>query len=292
MLSTLTVACGPQAAAPSTTPTVDAFAVVRATSQAAFREGSDRVARGDIVVGCTLIDTAVTNDPDTRPELQAALEQCKVALSALLAAQVTPTAIPAAAQRTIVVPTVPAAATAAPKPNAAASPAAAASPVAAASTTTQAGQLQTWNDPQARFSIGAPADWKAADQPQALFGTPAVEFRDASGRASLGVAVDSNGRAVSPELYAAGMEIAMGQQVPGYALENVVPGSTAGQPSVRRTFTFTQKDASGREMNARAFQVTVLKGQTPYIITASAPADQFPQFSDAFDQMVESFRFT
>ena len=176
---------------------------------------------------------------------------------------------------------------------AAARVAAAGSPVVA-TTRAPAGSaaLQTWNDPQARFSVAAPPDWNRVDQPQALFGTAAVEFHDTSGRASLGVAVDSQGRAVSPELYAASMELNMQQQVPGYALEQVVPGSTAGNPSIRRTFTFTQKDASGRDLNVRAFQVTVLKGSTPYIITAYAPADQFAQFSPVFDQIVDSFRFS
>jgi hypothetical protein len=38
--------------------------------------------------------------------------------------------------------------------------------------------------------------------------------------------------------------------------------------------------------------VTVVKGSTPYIISGSAPAEQFQQFSSTFDQMVETFRFS
>jgi len=307
-------ACAPEPAA-APTPAGDPFAVVRATAQAAYQEGQGLVQRGDVVGGCTLIDRAATNDPDSRTDVQQALEQCKVALSAMLAAQLTPTAASTSAagatQRPLVVPTVPALATqaAAGAPQAAAAAtqgaaavatqvaaarvAAAGSPVVATPPTPAASAaLQTWNDPQARFSVAAPPDWNRVDQPQALFGTAAVEFHDTSGRASLGVAVDSQGRAVSPELYAASMELNMQQQVPGYALEQVVPGSTAGNPSIRRTFTFTQKDASGRDLNVRAFQVTVLKGSTPYIITAYAPADQFAQFSPVFDQIVDSFRFS
>jgi hypothetical protein len=119
-----------------------------------------------------------------------------------------------------------------------------------------------------------------------------VQFRDPTGRAELDVAVDSAARAVSPELYAATMEIAMQQQVPGYAGEQFFPGSTAGQPSVRRVFTFTQRDAAGHDLQARSFQVTLLKGSTPYIISGSAPAEQFQQYAPTFDQMVESFRFS
>jgi hypothetical protein len=88
------------------------------------------------------------------------------------------------------------------------------------------------------------------------------------------------------------MEIAMQQQVPGYAGEQFVPGNTAGQPSVRRVFTFTQRDAAGHDLQARSVQVTLLKGSTPYIISASAPAEQFQQHLPTFDQMVQSFRFS
>jgi hypothetical protein len=97
---------------------------------------------------------------------------------------------------------------------------------------------------------------------------------------------------VSPELYAASMELAMQQQVPGYASEQVVPGAAAGNPAVRRVFTFMQKDANGQDHQARGFQVTLVKGSTPYIISGSAPAEQYTQFSSAFDQMVETFRFS
>ena len=140
--------------------------------------------------------------------------------------------------------------------------------------------------------MAAPADWITAPQPQSLFGTSVVEFRDPSGRAEVDVAVDTNTKAVSPELYAASMELAMQQQVPGYASEQVVPGTTAGSPSVRRVFTFIQRDANGQDHQARGFQVTVIKGSTPYIVSGSSPAEQFQQFSPSFDRMVESFRFS
>ena len=104
--------------------------------------------------------------------------------------------------------------------------------------------------------------------------------------------MDSATRAVSPELYTAGVELAMRQQVPGYASEQVLPGTTAGNPSVRRVFTFTQRDASGQDHQARAFQLTIVKGSTPYVISGSAPAEQYQQFSPAFDRIVESFRFS
>jgi hypothetical protein len=185
-----------------------------------------------------------------------------------------------AAQRTIVVATAPAAAPAV-------------SPAARGPSPSAVAGLVTWTDPQGRFTIGAPAGWTAVGQPQSLVGTAVVQFRDPSMQAECDVAVDSSAHAVSPELYAASIELAMQQQVPGYASEQVVPGSTGGSASIRRVFTFTQHDASGRDYQARGVQVVVLKGTTPYIISGSAPAAQFTdQFGAIFDQMIESFHFS
>jgi hypothetical protein len=296
-------ACGsPSAVAP--TATADPFVVVRATAQAAYVVGKDYVARGDVVRGCPLIDTAMTNDPDQRPEIRAELERCLQAIANATPAAAATLTTPA----TRTVPTVPAlakpaAATvqagttsqpAATRPAGATVQATAISQAAATAVPTDApaaANLVPFQDRQSRCAIGAPPDWTRADGPAVLFGTGVVEFHDASGQAALSVAVDATGRVVSPELYAASMELSM-QQVPGYALEQVQPGTTAGNPSVKRILTFTQRDSAGGEVNARAFQLTVLKGSTPYILTASAPADQFARFAPIFDRMVDSFRFS
>ena len=154
--------------------------------------------------------------------------------------------------------------------------------------------LVVWRDPQGRFSVSAPADWPLAQPAQALFGvgTGVVEFRDPTGRVELDVSVDSSARAVSPELYSAALEIALQQQVPGYAAEGMQPESTSGNPSTRRVFTFTQRDSAGADHQARGFQVTVVKGSTPYIISGSAPTALYQQNSATFDQMVETFQFS
>lgn len=281
LLCCWTLACGP-AASPAASPTVgDPFAVVRATSQAAYATGEAYLDRGDYLQACVELDLARTTDPDNRPDIDQALRQ---ALEHCLTPAAEATAAPGQPLPTLALPTLPAApAAVTPTP-----PAAAATPVAKPA----ASDLVTWTDPQGRFSLAAPADWITAPQPQSLFGTSVVEFRDPSGRAEVDVAVDTNTKAVSPELYAASMELAMQQQVPGYASEQVVPGTTAGSPSVRRVFTFTQRDANGQDHQARGFQVTVIKGSTPYIVSGSSPAEQFQQFSPSFDRMVESFRFS
>ncbi|HEY3058147.1 MAG TPA: hypothetical protein VGL99_04140 [Chloroflexota bacterium] len=308
-------ACGPAAGRPTPQPTADPFAVVRATAQAAYQSGKALLDSGDVVRGCPLIDQAKTNDPDNRADIERDLERC---LAAIAAAAPPTSAVPTAVAKPAL-PTLPAAgvptATSAGAPTAANAPTAAAAPTtlarstaatpatqslptavavptSAATTTAAMSDMATYHDAQQRFSIAAPPEWSVVDQPQVLFGSGIVEFRDPSGRAALSVAVDSNGRAVSPELYAASMELAMQQQVPGYALDSVQPSTTAANPSVRRAFTFTQRDSSGRDLTTRAFQITVLRGTTPYIITASAPADQFQQLGAMFERMVDSFRFS
>jgi hypothetical protein len=293
ILVCLTVACGPTAAPVSIPPTPDPFTVVRATSQAAYQSGKAHFDRGEFVPACVDLDRAKTTDPDNRAEIQQALAE---ALQRCL----TPVAEPTASQRTIVVATLQVVvplATGTPLPAASKpSPAAAASPAAAPQTATaQTGASQplvAWRDPQGRFSVSAPADWVTAPQPLSLFGTSVVQFRHPNGLAAFDVAVDSATRAVSPELYAASMDLTMQKQVPGYAGEQVLPGATAGQPSIRRVFTFTQRDAAGHDLQARSFQITVLKGSTPYIISGSTPAEQFQQYSPTFDQMLETFRFS
>ena len=295
LLCCWTLACGP-AASPAASPTVgDPFAVVRATSQAAYATGEAYLDRGDYLQACVELDLAKTTDPDNRPDIDQALRQ---ALEHCLTPAAEATSAPGQPLPTLALPTLPAAPAAVtptppaitPTPPAVTptSPAAAATPVAKPA----ASDLVTWTDPQGRFSLAAPADWITAPQPQSLFGTSVVEFRDPSGRAEVDVAVDTNTKAVSPELYAASMELAMQQQVPGYASEQVVPGTTAGSPSVRRVFTFTERDANGQDHQARGFQVTIIKGSTPYIVSGSSPAEQFQQFSPSFDRMVESFRFS
>ena len=301
LLVGLTFACGPAAGPASTPVAADPFAIVRATSQAAYQTGKAHLDRGEFLPACVDLDKAKVADPDNRPEIQQALAE---ALQHCL----TPVVEPTPAQRGVVVatlalviPTVPArgpAVTATPveaaaKPSVVAAASPGATPGTGATAQTAVAQtLVAWRDPQGRFAISAPPDWVTLPQPLALFGTGVVQFRDPSGRAVFEVAVDSASKAVSPELYAATMEIAMQQQVPGYAGEQFSPGSTAGQPSVRRVFTFTQRDAAGHDLQGRSFQVTVLKGSTPYIISGSAPAEQFQQYVPTFDQIVQSFRFS
>ena len=253
--------------------------MVRATSQAAYASGRAALDRGDYLQACVYLDTAKTTDPDNNPQVGQALEQ---ALQRCLTPSAEPTNASAAAQAlpTIVVPTA-IAITPQPLASPAVSPVAGGSPVA----------LMTWSDPQGRFTIGVPSGWATEPVAHSFVGTSVATFRDPTGRAELDVAVDTNNRAVSPELYAATMEIAMQKQVPGYAGEQARPETLAGNPSVRRVFTFSQRDASGQDHQARAVQVTLVRGSTPYLITGVAPADQFQQHRATFDSMLESFRF-
>jgi hypothetical protein len=276
-LALASVSCAPSAAPGATAlPTADPFAVVRATSEAAYQKGEADRQRGDLQQALVDLDTAKTNDPDSRSDIQQALDQTVRELQAM-----TPTVSGTTQSRPIVVATV-----------ALASPAAA-TPVAVAGASPSPVVLAPWADPQGRFSIGAPAGWTSVPRPQSLVGTPVVEFLDPTARAELDVAVDSGARAVSPEQYAAGVELAMQQQVHGYAAEQTMPLNLAGTAAFQRLFTFAQQDASGAQHQARGLQIVVLKGSTPYIISATAPAEVFAAaYNPVFQQMVDSFRFS
>jgi hypothetical protein len=300
-LAWLTLACRPASAPPRPTPaSVDAFAVVRATAEAAYQSGKTHLDRGELEPALIDLDTARTNDADNRQDIQQALAQTISRLAAE-----TPTVAPSSVSRARVVATVPAAIAATPTVASAATAAAAATAASAATaavpasapprpTTVVAPTLIAWRDPQGRFSVSAPADWATAEHVQALFGvgTGIVQFRDPSGRVELDVAVDSAASAVSPELYSASVELALQQQVPDYAAELTQEATIGGSPSLRRVFTFTQRDAAGQDYPARGFQLTLVKGSTPYVISGSAPADRFASTGPTLDQMVETFRFS
>jgi hypothetical protein len=324
----LSVACQPQASGPAAEPTqADPFAVVRATADAAYRAGRTDLDRGQLQQALVELDQAKTNDPDNRPEIQQALDETIRRIQALPPA--TETAItggaaagalvtpPAAAQTQAVRPSAPqgqsspaptaAEQAGAPAQSARATPPGgpAGAPPQSGPTTPPVGQpgaagptgtpgaagLVTWRDPQGRFSIGGPTGWETVNAPPVMFGTGVVGFRDPGGQAELDVAVDTTTRAVSPELYAASMELAM-QQVPGYALDSVQPGTTAGNPSVRRVFSQTRQDADGRDYTARGFQLAIVRGSTAYIVSAFAPAQRYAEFGSTFERVLDSLAFS
>src|SRR6266850_828494 len=98
LLVGLTFACGPTAAPPPTPAAADPFAVVRATSQAAYQTGKAHLDRGEFLAACVDLDKAKTTDPDNRAEIQQALE-------AALQQCLTPLVEPTPAQRGNVVAT-------------------------------------------------------------------------------------------------------------------------------------------------------------------------------------------
>ncbi|MDQ6675355.1 MAG: hypothetical protein M3069_32250 [Chloroflexota bacterium] len=304
VLGWLTLACSPAVVAAPTPVSADPFTVVRATSQAAYASGRAHLERGQLQQALVDLDTARTNDPDNRADIEQALSQT----ISQLALQ-TPTPEPTAVSRAIVLATVAAARPAnvvtpgpdTPAPSVAGRPTAAvagptsvsaAGPTSVSVAGPTSARLVEWRDPQGRFTLSAPDNWARSAQPVSLFGTSVVQFNDPSVRAELDVAVDASSRPLSPELYAATLEIAMQRQVPGYAAEQTLPGSTSGNPSVRRVYIFTQRAAAGTDTQARGFQVAVVKGSTAYLISGSAPADQFETFNATFDQMLETFRFS
>ena len=249
----------------------DPFVVVRATSEAAYASGKAHLERGELQAALIDLDAARTNDPDNRQDLQQAIDRT---ISQLAARRRRPSRRPRRG-RLSWAPCPPSpgrAGTPAPAattraPAAAATPARASTvaPILAATPQTAgAAALVSWRDPQGRFTLSAPSDWARAQQPQSLVGTGVVQFRDPSVQAELDVAVDSASRALSPELYAATMELTMQQQVPGYAAEVSLPGQHPRQPvhpPHRSPSPSATRPATTNQ--ARGFQVAVVKGSTP-----------------------------
>jgi hypothetical protein len=256
--------------------TTDEFAVVRATAEAAFWTGRQQLDRGELEAALVSLDQARVNDPDNRQDIKEALDETIQRIQALPPA---PTRTPVPASMSV----------AAGTPVPVARPTPIPTPDASSLPSTPAG-FAVWADSQGRFVLAAPADWRIRGAPNAEFGSGVVGFRDPSGQAEIIVAVDSDTQAVSPELYAARMDIAM-QGIRGYASEGIEFGIIARSPSLRRNFSVTQRDSTGREVTLRGFQVAVLNGKTPYILAASAPAVQYKQFERTFEQIVSTFSF-
>jgi hypothetical protein len=223
------------------------------------------------------LDQARVNDPDNRQDIRAALDETIQRLQAL----------PPAPTRTPVPASMPAAADA---PVRVVPPAPIPTSDASSPRSTPPPGFTTWEDSEGRFVLAAPSDWQTRRTPNAEFGSGVVGFRDPTGQAEVVVAVDSDTQVVSPELYAAKMDIAM-QGIRGYAPEGIEFGIIANSPSLRRNFSVAQRDSTGREITSRSFQVVVLKGKLPYILAASAPLVQYKQFERTFEQIVSTFSF-
>lgn len=264
-------ACTMAIPVPTASPEADDFAVVRAIAEASYREGVQLLEQGQLEEALVALNRAFVNDPDQRADIRAALDEAIERIRALPPPP-TRTAVPTRAP--VAVPQLPPVVDASPAPSENVVPPG----------------FETWNDDQGRFRLARPTNWLTTAEPPVEFGSGIIAFIDPTAQAEFVVAVDTETQTVSPELYAARMELAM-QNVSGYALESVFPGVTAGNPSMRRNFVLQQRDASGRALNARGFQITVLRGNTPYILGASAPATAFAQFAPVFEQIVSTFQF-
>ena len=153
--------------------------------------------------------------------------------------------------------------------------------------------LVVWQDPQGRFSVSAPADgagqpasrcsawapawWCSATRPDEPSSTcrstarlgrsrPSCTRRRSRSRSS------SRCRATPPK-----------ECCPKARLATRPRDGSSPSPSATR---------QARDHQARGFQVTVVKGSIPYIISGSAPTELFQQNSSTFDQMVETFQFS
>src|SRR5258708_7144978 len=103
-LGSLTFACGPTVAPVPTPVPPDPFTVVRAAAEAAYASGKAHLDRGELQAALIDLDTARTNDPDNRQDIEQAIAETLRQL-----ALQTPTTEPTPAPRSVVVATVPAA---------------------------------------------------------------------------------------------------------------------------------------------------------------------------------------
>ncbi len=244
------------ASPPTPRATDDPFAAVRERAQSDYQQGQQALARGDLEQALASFDQAAVNDPDRRQDIRAALDQTLQRIRAATpVVAVTPTRAPA---------------------------------TAAADPTPPVG-MAAYDDPSGRFRLAVPRDWRTVASPRAAFGTGVVAFASPDGTAELLVSADQSAEAISPELYAAKMELAM-EKAPGYALQALVPETSAGGPAIRRTFTVRQQGTAGVEQVEAAFQLVLLRGSTPWVLEASAPADRFSTVAPTLDAMAASFR--
>ena len=274
-LAYASIACSQSRAPVVETPGADDFAQVRATSQAYFQSGSAALAAGDAALALVLLDRADTFDPDNRAEIKQAVAQAAATVRAFTPVPTrtlipTPTREPNATPQAVF-----GSATAGPSP-----------------TPTELPGTTVWTDPVGRFRASYPPGWTVQNDPPVIFGRGVVSFKDPSGLAEFAVGLDENAQAVSPELYAAKMDLFMQEQLKeAYASESILPGNVGSSPSLRRNFTVIQRTPNGAPINTRAFQVAVVRGSSAYVLYGSAPAASWPMFGAQLEQIAGSFRF-
>lgn len=261
---------------PSPSPTPDAFAELRAESQAALERGQQHLQKRELELALIELDRARVTDPDNRADIQALLN---ATLEELRQAEPTKASLaptpqeprPTPTPYTVVLPRV-----------------AAASPSAPAVTPSARPRFQSYRDAENRFSVDFPPGWETVERPPAEAGVGVVGFRSPDGAASLVVSLDVLRQAVSPELYAAHLETQM-ETLPGYQLETASPWVVNGAPALKRQF-FVQRAGEGG--GQRTIQVVVGRRAWMFILTGTAPASSFDQAGILFDQIIRSFRIT
>lgn len=269
LVTLLAVACAAPAAP---TPTPDPFAALRPIAQDAYEAGSAALQRGELETALVELNRAKVNDPDNRADIEQALQGT---LRLLRARTPTPTLLPTRTPAPTDTPSPPLAAPAEPTSR-------------PPQTRPSAEGTRRFRDTAGRFTLDVPADWQQRAAPPSASGTGVIGFTGPGG-ATFTVAVDQATQTVSPELYAARMELQL-QRTPGYALELVTSNMLAGSPSVRRDFSLGAGDA-GASPATRGFQVVVVRAQTPYLLEALAPQAEYEALRPTFERMLESFRF-
>lgn len=238
----------------------DSFEAVRAKSLQAFERGKVLFSQDKLDQALVELDTASLNDPDHRADVQEMLQRTIDAIRARDAKTVAPVASRATPDSLGLPPTI--------------------GPIPGYEIYASDGQ---------GIALLVPTGWNRTDMPVTEVGQGIVEFRDSAGKAIFTVARDAPGPDVTPEKYAAAVELKM-QELHGYAIQQVQFVSVGYLPGVKRVFSLPGTSPAGREGLVREVQFVVGSGRQIFILTGEAGDGDFDIYRESFEKMVTSFR--
>jgi hypothetical protein len=146
---------------------------------------------------------------------------------------------------------------------------------------------QTWSDPDGRFSLGLPINWKATPRK----GTDLVDITKFNPDYGQGAHVTVETRALPPGVKAAHLAHRLEQEIRRSAMNYrklgedkvEVAGGTA------RRVHFTYQEHGNAELTNEAVQVLIMSGEKAWIITMLTAAGARSLFWEDFERMVKTF---
>lgn len=143
---------------------------------------------------------------------------------------------------------------------------------------------QRYVDTRARYALTVPSTWT---QVQAAGADVAYQAPAAAGQVPATVNIVTEqlpSTAVTLEQYDAAGEANLRQRFPDYRPIEVTPIAIDGRRGLRRTYTAT---IVGRILQLQ--QYYLVENGVAYVVSCGAPADDFPRYTGAFEQIAASF---